>query len=89
MARADIASRILSVSQLTGGINIQPNKKLGRVVELPRYFILMEWKVVNIDFQDVGKSRDRELKAREPVPASFENQIHHSFRTKMVAKHFY
>lgn len=53
--------------QLTGGIYIQPNKKLGRVdllVELPRHFILMEWKVVNIDFLDVGKSRDRELKAK-------------------------
>lgn len=24
----------------------------------------MEWKVVNIDFLDVGKSRDRELKAK-------------------------
>lgn len=49
------------MSQLIGGINIQPNKKLGRVdllVELP------EWKVVNIDSLVVGKSRDRELKAK-------------------------
>lgn len=53
--------------QLTGGINIQSNKKLCRVdllVELPHHFILMEWKVINIDFLDVGKSRDRELKAK-------------------------
>lgn len=53
------------MSQLIVGINIQPNKKLGRVdVELPRHFILLEWKVVNIDFLDVGKSRDRELKSK-------------------------
>lgn len=45
------------ISHLTGGINIQLNKKLGRVdllVELARYFILMEWKVVNIDFLELG-----------------------------------
>lgn len=50
--------------QLIVGINIQLNKKLGRVdllVELPRYFILLEWKV---DFLDVGKSCGRELKAK-------------------------
>ncbi|KAL0640096.1 hypothetical protein Q9L58_000924 [Maublancomyces gigas] len=43
------------------------NKKLGRVdllVELPHHFILMEWKAVNIDFLDFGKSRGRELKAK-------------------------
>lgn len=54
------------MSQLIVGINIQPNKKLGWVdllVELPRHFILLEWKVVNIDFLDVGKFRDRELKS--------------------------
>lgn len=60
-------SRTVSVSQLIGGINIQPNKKLGRVdllVELPHHFILSEWKVVNIDSLVVGKSRDRELKVK-------------------------